>query len=152
MAAASAQRNMMRYPVPQMKRSPSMMGGYNQPMMGSSPMTPDTTSPQFGPFVPGVVKNNPFSPQYQSPGYNGGFGHTMPGTMNMNNMGMGTSMTGNMGMPPQYNSINNLNNVMGNMMGQQAPDSIQPVLTQRRPSTLQYPPASAAHSPNNRYI
>ena len=169
MAAAAAQRNMMqqRYPGPPLKRSPSMMG-YNQPnMMAGSPMTPDQPGSQFGPFGPGGpggMNKSGYPPQYQPPGYNGpGMGGMsgmggMGGMSNMNPMNnMGGSVPG-MGMPPQYNPMNNMNNTMNNMSmmggGQQLPphSGIQPVLSQRRPSTLQYqpnPPGMSAPSPGN---
>lgn len=145
MVAAAAQRNMMRYPGPPLKRSPSMM--YNQPMMGGSQMTPDTPSGQFSPFGPpsGMGKSGPFPPQYQSPpGYNGSFGPNM-GSMGMNGMGMAGSMPpSNVGMPPQYTPMNNMPNPMNpmnTMMNTQA-GGIQPMANQRRPSTLQYQPSS----------
>jgi len=145
MAAAAAQRNMMRYPGPPLKPSPSMM--YNQTMMGGSPMTPDTPNGQFSPYGhAGIGKAGPFPPQYQSPpSYNGSFGPNMGG-MNMNNIGMAGSMTNTMGMPPQYSPMNTMNNPMANnpmasMMNQPPPTGIQPMANQRRPSTLQYQPS-----------
>lgn len=146
---AAAQRNMMRYAGPPIKRSASMMG-YNQQMMGGSPMTPEPPGGQFSPFGHGGIgKGGPFPPVYNGPNQFG---------PNMGGMGMTGSMTGNMGMPPQYNQMNNMNNTMGNMMGQ--PGNIQPMTNQRRPSTLQYQPQPSAVPPpqspntpanNNRY-
>lgn len=142
----ATQRNMMRFGPP-LKRSPSMMG-YNQQMMGGSPMGADPPGAQFGPFGPapgGMNKAGPFPPQYQPPGYN------TPGPYgpNMGNM----VIPGGMGMPPQY-SMNNAASPLGNMMPQ--PGNIMPMPSQRRPSTLQYqpsptsvPPESPSASTNN---
>jgi len=150
LAAAAAQRNMMRYPGPPLKGSLSMV--YNQTMMGGSPMTPDTPNWYWKP----IGKAGPFPPQYQSPpSYNGSFGPNMGG-MNRNNIGMAGSMTNTMGMPPQYSLMNIMNNPMANnsmannpmannpmasMMNQPPPTGIQPMANQRRPSTLQHQPS-----------
>lgn len=118
----------------------------------------------YGPAMGGMGMNNLGMASMGGPMAGGAMGASAIGGGAMNSGGMGggglgggsmsgaamvgTSMgagglVGGMGMPPQYNTMNNMTNTMGmNMMAvanQSCPGEMQAGMGPRRPSGLQYP-------------